>query len=69
MSAEDLRFLGIPVDLNLADPGELESLVGVGPRLAERIVAARPLADLAALEAVKGVGPKLIARNRARLRL
>ena len=59
---------GRPIDLNCADAATLELLPGVGPALAQRIVAHRagagPFASVAALDAVHGVGPKTLARVR-----
>ena len=52
------------VNVNTATVEELDTLPGVGPALAERIIAYReangPFADLAALDAVEGVGPALL---------
>jgi ethanolamine utilization protein EutM len=52
------------VDLNTATAEELESLPGIGPSLARRIVAYReahgPFASVDALSEVTGVGPALI---------
>lgn len=50
------------VRLNSASQAEIESLPGIGPALAGRIMAARPLRSLADLDAVKGIGPKLLTR-------
>jgi competence protein ComEA len=69
MAAEDLAALGVPVDPNEADAQELQSLPGVGPVLAQRIVQGRPYADAQSLLEVKGIGPRTLARIRSRLRL
>jgi competence protein ComEA len=47
--------LQTPVDVNSADLKTLETLPGVGPTLASRIVAGRPYKDLADLGKVKGL--------------
>ena len=56
----------MPIDINRADAGELTRLPGVGPKLAERIVADRaalgPYRTLADLDRVKGVGPALLQK-------
>lgn len=69
MRADDLSALGVAVDPNEADASELQSLPGVGPVLAERIVLGRPYADAESLLDVKGVGPRTLARIKPRLRL
>jgi competence protein ComEA len=45
------------VNLNTADKPALESLPGVGPALADRIIAARPFKSVEDLKNVQGVGP------------
>lgn len=53
------------VNLNTASQAELEALPGVGPSLAERIIAARqeaPFTSLSDLDRVSGVGPKLLKK-------
>lgn len=55
---------GGPVDLNLADAADLEQLSGIGPALAERIIAHREthggFNSLEELAAVSGIGPAII---------
>lgn len=59
---------GSCVDIRTADAAALESLDGIGPRLAERIVAFRqssgPFESVEDLDAVPGIGPALLARVR-----
>lgn len=50
------------VNLNTAEMDELTTLPGVGPAMAERIVAARPFHVLEDLLRVSGVGPALLER-------
>jgi competence protein ComEA len=50
------------VNLNSASLAELEALPGIGPALAARLAAARPLEGLSDLDAVQGIGPKLLER-------
>jgi competence protein ComEA len=54
------------VDLDTAPPAEIERLPGIGPALANRIVADRnakgAFGCLAALDMVRGIGPALLAR-------
>lgn len=55
------------VNLNTASQSELESLPGVGPKLAERIILTRqdrPFTSLADVDQVPGVGPKLLEQLR-----
>ncbi|MEB3342055.1 DUF655 domain-containing protein [Okeania sp.] len=51
------------INLNTATTEELETLPGVGPKLAERIIQARknkPFTSLADLDQVSGIGPKIL---------
>ena len=51
------------INLNTATAEELETLPGVGPKLAERIIQARknqPFTSLADLDQVSGIGPKML---------
>lgn len=48
------------VNVNTATPEQLQLLPRIGPALAERIIAARPIADLAALDNVKGIGEAML---------
>jgi competence protein ComEA len=68
MSGHDLLTLGLSLDLNLASTEDLETIPGIGPVLAKRIVEFReeygPLKDIEALLNVKGVGRKKLERIR-----
>lgn len=54
------------IDLDIATARQIETLRGIGPSLARRIVADRdslgPFGSLEELQRVRGVGPKLAAR-------
>ncbi len=58
-------FLMKPIDLNLADAEVLASLKGIGPELAERIIAYRErrggFAQVVDITEVKGIGPGKLA--------
>lgn len=60
-----------PLDLNRASQGELESLPGIGPTLAARILADReangPFRSVQDLDRVVGVGPGLLRRLEGRV--
>lgn len=62
-----------PVDVNRASAAELEALPGVGPALAERIVAHRarngPFRSPDDLAAVSGIGPSTVSRLRPLVRV
>ena len=58
------------VNLNTASQAELETLPGVGPKLAERIMAARkqqPFTSLDDVARVQGIGDKILERWRDRV--
>lgn len=58
------------INLNTASQTELESLPGVGPKLAQRLIQARqqrPFKSLADLDQVPGVGPGVLAQVRNRV--
>ncbi len=59
------------IDINRAGVAELQSIKGIGPSLAKRIVDHRkqegPFSKIEDLLAVKGVGPKLLDRIRSRV--
>jgi competence protein ComEA len=61
-----------PVRINVARAEELETLAGIGPVLANRIIAFRaangPFRGPTDLMTVPGIGPALIERNAGRLR-
>ncbi len=61
----ELVDLRVSIDLNSASATELEGLPGIGPTLAARIIAARPLARVDDLLRVQGIGPVRLARLRA----
>ncbi|MGZ3427734.1 MAG: ComEA family DNA-binding protein, partial [Polyangia bacterium] len=56
MAPDRLVAWGAPVDVNGATVEELASLDGVGPKLAARIVAARPFRSVEEVAAVRGIG-------------
>ena len=55
------------VDVNSATMEELESLSGIGPSLARRIIDGRPYRDVEDLLGVRGIGPRTLGRFRARV--
>ncbi len=60
------------VNLNTASQAELETLPGVGPKLAERIMAARkqqPFTSLDDVARIQGIGDKILERWRDRVTL
>jgi len=58
------QALTAPVDLNTATSSELQSISGVGPVLAEKIIAGRPYKNVDDLLRVSGFGPKLLEKIR-----
>lgn len=67
--AENAPAPPAPVDLNRATYEELQTLPGVGPKLAERIISRRPFGKVDELEAVPGIGPKTVERLRPLVRV
>lgn len=63
-----VAVLSVPIDLDRASQSEIESLPGIGPALAKRIVDHRDSAGafgrLGALCDVRGVGPALVEKLR-----
>jgi competence ComEA-like helix-hairpin-helix protein len=69
MAPARLAAFGVAVDVNHATVEELASLDGIGPKLAERLVAARPFRSLDEVARVRGIGAHRLARLRPRLLL
>lgn len=55
---------GAPIDLNTATEAQLQSLPGIGPALAKRIVEGRPYATVDDLLRVRGIGTVAMQRIR-----
>ncbi|MEE8290835.1 MAG: phospholipase D-like domain-containing protein [Candidatus Tectomicrobia bacterium] len=51
----------VPLPINTATQGQLESLPGIGPTLAQRIIAGRPYRNMQDLQRVKGIGVRKLA--------
>lgn len=58
----DARVVLCLVDINTASAADLETLQGIGPVLAQRIIENRPYESIEELMRVKGIGPKSFAR-------
>ena len=57
------------IDVNSASLAQLETLPGVGPATARKIIAGRPYARLEDLLRVSGIGPKTLERLRSLITL
>jgi competence protein ComEA len=67
--AVESATLESPLDLNSASYQSLQSLKGIGPVLAERIIANRPYKDVDDLVRVPGIGPKTLEKLRPFVRV
>ena len=56
------KSLAVPVDLNTGTTSELQSISGIGPVLAAKIIAHRPYKSVDDLLRVTGIGPKLLEK-------
>lgn len=68
----DVKSNNAAVNINTASESELDSLPGVGPAMAKRIVAERersPFSSVDDLLRVKGIGPAKLAKLRSRVRV
>jgi competence protein ComEA len=61
-SAQSTHLPGQSVDLNQATLQDLEALPGIGPALAQRILAARPYSSVDDLDRVSGIGPAILEK-------
>lgn len=68
MDPADLAILEVPIAVNEASLAELDTLPGIGPVLAQRVIEGRPYREIGELRRVPGIGPKKLARLRARAR-
>jgi competence protein ComEA len=55
------------IDINNATQEAIETLPGVGPKLAQQIIAARPFRTFSDLDKVKGIGVKKLEQLRGRI--
>ncbi len=62
--AKTAKFSDGLLDINTASKEELESIKGIGPILAERIIARRPYKTVDGLIKVKGIGSKKLEKIR-----
>jgi competence ComEA-like helix-hairpin-helix protein len=71
MHGAELLTLGLPLDLNSASATDLDALPGIGPALAQRIVAYRgkqgPFKKIDDLQEVSGIGAKLLDKIKPQL--
>ncbi len=52
----------IKMDINSVNPEELMTFPGIGPQIADRILAARPFTDLEDMRRVEGIGLQILER-------
>ncbi len=63
-SGSETNSEGEPVNINTATEVQLQSLPGIGPALAKRIIEGRPYATVNELTRVRGIGPMVLERIR-----
>ncbi len=56
--------VAFPVDINTAPAAALEAIPGIGPAIAERIIANRPYGSVDDLLRVRGIGPATLEKIR-----
>jgi len=56
-----------PINVNTASAGDLAELPGIGPKLAEAIIAGRPYKTVDDVVKAKGIGPKRLAHIRDKI--
>jgi competence protein ComEA len=61
------EITGHPVDLNKATAVELQTLPGIGPALAERIMESRPYTTVEELTEIRGISVELLERVRDKI--
>jgi competence protein ComEA len=61
-SVPSTQPLGQPIDLNQATLQDLEALPGIGPALAQRMLAGRPYRSVDDLDRVSGIGPATLEK-------
>jgi competence protein ComEA len=59
---------GERINLNTASLAQLETLPGVGPKFAARLIAGRPYSGFEDVDRVKGVGPKMLEKLKTLVR-
>jgi competence ComEA-like helix-hairpin-helix protein len=64
-----IATLPTKLDINGATYEELQNLPGIGPKLAERIIAHRPFETLKDLDVVPGIGPATLKRLEPLIRI
>lgn len=67
MNPARLELLEVPLDPNQSSASELESLPGIGPALARRMIEGRPYRAITDLADLPGIGPRRLAALKPRI--